>query len=100
MLRMGNVGTGGELDTRDLKHIEIDGREREKVEVLKGDILFNRTNSKELVGKTGLWDGRFEAVAASYFIRLRVKQDRCNPAYLWAFPMGLLQFSIYEAGAV
>jgi type I restriction enzyme S subunit len=42
--------------------------DRDKVELLAGDLMFNRTNSKELVGKTGLWDGRFEAVAASYFI--------------------------------
>jgi type I restriction enzyme S subunit len=85
MIRMGNVTIGGQLDTSDLKHIDIAGQEREKAEVLEGDLLFNRTNSKELVGKTGLWDGRFEAVAASYFIRLRVKRDQCSPAYLWAF---------------
>jgi type I restriction enzyme S subunit len=85
MIRMGNVTTGGQLDTIDLKHIAISGLEREKAELLEGDLLFNRTNSKELVGKTGLWDGRFEAVAASYFIRLRVKCDLSIPSYLWAF---------------
>ncbi|WP_225133116.1 restriction endonuclease subunit S [Bradyrhizobium yuanmingense] len=85
VIRMGNVTIGGELDTSELKHIEISGVERENAEIVEGDLLFNRTNSKELVGKTGLWDGRFEAVAASYFIRLRVKRDICNPAYLWAF---------------
>ena len=85
MIRMGNVTTGGQLDTSDLKHIHIVGPEREKAELLPGDLLFNRTNSKELVGKTGLWDGRFGAVAASYFIRLRAKRDRCDPTYLWAF---------------
>jgi type I restriction enzyme S subunit len=85
MIRMGNVTTGGQLDTIDLKHIAISGLEREKAELLEGDLLFNRTNSKELVGKTGLWDGRFEAVAASYFIRLRVKCDLSSPSYLWAF---------------
>ena len=85
VIRMGNVTTGGQLDTTDLKHIDIGGQEREKVQLLEGDLLFNRTNSKELVGKTGLWDGRFEAVAASYFIRLRVKRNLTNPSYLCAF---------------
>ena len=85
MIRMGNVTTGGQLDTIDLKHIAISGPEREKAELLEGDLLFNRTNNKELVGKTGLWDGRFEAVAASYFIRLRVKRDLSSPSYLWSF---------------
>ena len=85
VIRMGNVTTGGQLDTTDLKHMIIDGAERHKCELHAGDILFNRTNSKELVGKTGLCDGRFDAIAASYFIRLRVKHNICNPMYLWAF---------------
>lgn len=85
VIRIGNVTTGGQLDTGDLKHIPLEGVEREKCELLAGDLLFNRTNSKELVGKTGLWDGRFAAVAASYFIRLRVDRTRIAPAYLWAF---------------
>ena len=73
------------MNTDDLKHLVIDGPDRKKCELLAGDLLFNRTNSKELVGKTGLWDGRFDAVAASYFIRLRVKRSLCSPSYLWAF---------------
>lgn len=85
VIRMGNLTTGGQLDTGILKHIPLEGVEREKYELLAGDLLFNRTNSKELVGKTGLWDGRFAAVAASYFIRLRVDRTRIAPAYLWAF---------------
>ena len=85
IIRMGNVTTSGQLDTNDLKYIQIAGQERAKAELLEGDLLFNRTNSKELVGKTGLWDGRFEAVAASYFIRLRVNRSFCSPSYIWAF---------------
>jgi type I restriction enzyme S subunit len=85
VIRMGNVTMNGQLDTTDLKYMELTEAEREKAELLEGDLLFNRTNSKELVGKTGLWDGQFDAVAASYFIRLRVNRERIVPAYLWAF---------------
>ena len=85
VIRMGNVTMNGQLDTTDLKYMELTEAEREKAELLEGDLLFNRTNSKGLVGKTGLWDGRFDAVAASYFIRLRVNRERIVPAYLWAF---------------
>ena len=56
-----------------------------KVELRTGDILFNRTNSKELVGKTGVWDGHFTAVAASYFIWLRLDETRVCPTYIWGF---------------
>lgn len=85
VIRMGNVTASGDLDTSDLKHIELEGKEYQNAELREGDILFNRTNSKELVGKTGLWDGRFEAVAASYFIRLRVDRERVAPEYVWCF---------------
>jgi type I restriction enzyme, S subunit len=46
-----------------------------------GDVLFNRTNSRELVGKTGMWDGRFEAVPASYFIRVRFRPNAEHPQH-------------------
>lgn len=85
MLRMGNVSTQGDLLLDDLKYVSMDDEVREKYLLDKGDILFNRTNSKELVGKTGIWDGRMEAVYASYFIRLRAKADVMLPEVLWAF---------------
>ena len=85
VLRMGNVGYDGYLDCSDLKHVDLSDDEFEKYLLAKGDLLFNRTNSKELVGKTGIWDGRFTAIAASYFIRLRVDPVTIDPTYLWAF---------------
>jgi len=51
----------------------------------KGDILFNRTNSRELVGKTGLWRGEMEAVPASYIIRIRVDRSIVLPEFIWAY---------------
>lgn len=85
LIRMGNVDYAGHLDLSDLKYVELATDEVEKFRIQAGDILFNRTNSKDLVGKTGLWDGGYEAAAASYFIRVRVKQSTINPFYLWAF---------------
>ena len=85
VLRMGNITYGGELDCTDLKWVVLSEGDINKFVLKAGDILFNRTNSKELVGKTGVWDGRFEAVAASYFIRLRLDETRVCPAYVWGF---------------
>ncbi len=85
VIRMGNVSIAGDLLLKELKHVELPSSEYQKYRLRRGDLLFNRTNSKDLVGKTGIWDGPFEAVAASYFIRLRVRDDRANPSYLWAF---------------
>lgn len=85
VIRMGNVTYCGDLDCTDLKWVALSENDVEKHVLRTGDILFNRTNSKELVGKTGIWDGRFEAVAASYFIRLRIDETCVCPTYVWAF---------------
>jgi type I restriction enzyme S subunit len=47
------------------------------------DLLYNRTNSAELVGKTGLFEGPAdEYTFASYLIRIRVPDDLVLPSYL------------------
>jgi type I restriction enzyme S subunit len=84
-LRMNNVTYEGELDLDDLKHVELSESELRKQLLRKNDVLFNRTNSLELVGKTGLWDASFEAVAASYFVRLRLDLEQVDPRYMVAF---------------
>lgn len=85
LIRMGNVDYAGTLNLSNLKYVNLPAKEIEKYRLHEGDILFNRTNSKELVGKTGLWDDIRDAIAASYFIRVRVKRDKLNPRYFWAF---------------
>ena len=39
--------------------------------LINGDLLFNRTNSAELVGKTGIYRGQLPAIYAGYIILLR-----------------------------
>ena len=85
VLRMNNITVDGRLDLTDLKHVALDESETEKQMLRTGDLLFNRTNSKELVGKTGLWRGTHRAVAASYLIRVRVDSAQVVPDYVWAW---------------
>lgn len=85
MIRMGNVDYSGNVDLSDLKYVDLSPDEVVRFGLKDGDILFNRTNSKELVGKTGLWIGDREAILASYFIRLRVSALRARPFFVWAF---------------
>ncbi len=85
VLRMGNVTYDGDLDCADLKHVVLPNTDIRKYGLRPGDIMFNRTNSKDLVGKTGLWDARFPAVAASYLIRLRLDELRGCPTFVLAF---------------
>lgn len=85
IIRMNNIDMAGRLQLRDLKYINLSPSDFEKYSLLPGDILFNRTNSKELVGKTGLWSGEFDAVPASYLIRVRVDRNQVLPDFVWSF---------------
>ena len=73
-LRMNNLTYDGHLDLSDMKYIDIPDNEIEKCIVRKGDILFNRTNSIELVGKTCLFDLFDDMVIAGYIIRVRLNE--------------------------
>lgn len=73
-LRMNNLTVDGYLDLSDLKYIDIPDDEIEKCVVRKGDVLFNRTNSIELVGKTVVFDLPEEMVIAGYIIRVRLNE--------------------------
>ncbi|HBN8232342.1 TPA: restriction endonuclease subunit S [Pseudomonas aeruginosa] len=71
ILRMGNITYQGRIDLEGLKYINLEEKERSKYLVEKGDLLFNRTNSKELVGKTAVYDMDDPVAIAGYLIRVR-----------------------------
>ena len=80
-LRMNNITYTGNLDLSNLKYINVNSNEYEKYVVRKNDILFNRTNSKDLVGKTCVFNESTEMIIAGYLIRIRTNQ-RALPIYL------------------
>ncbi len=76
VLRMGNI-QAGRLDYKDLKHLPEDHDEFPGLLLEQGDLLFNRTNSAELVGKTAVFDGHDRPVSfASYIVRAKAVQVR------------------------
>lgn len=83
-LRMNNITYGGELDLTDVKTINIPDDELDKCSVRRGDVLFNRTNSRELVGKTCVYNRDEIMVLAGFVVRVRVN-DRLLPEFLSAF---------------
>lgn len=79
VVRMGNL-QNGMIDWTDLSYSN-DEEEINKYQLHSGDVLFNRTNSPELVGKTAIYRGEQEAIFAGYLIR--INQMACiNPEYL------------------
>ncbi len=67
---------------KDMARVTLDKDEREKYLVRKDDILFNRTNSRELVGKAARATEDLECVFASYLVRMRVNSERAVSGYV------------------
>lgn len=84
MLRMINL-QGDAWDLSDLKYISLADLEQKPYLLRRGDILFNRTNSKELVGKCCVFDLPDDYVFASYLVRVRLKENTLHPDYVTAF---------------
>lgn len=81
ILRMMNYDDG-RIIANDLKYVDLDDSDFNSFKVHKGDILFNRTNSADLVGKVGIFDLEGDYVFASYLVRLRADEDQILPDFL------------------
>nr|BFD66189.1 hypothetical protein HAGR004_12110 [Bdellovibrio sp. HAGR004] len=83
ILRMNNLTYSGEMDFSNLKYLDLVEKDVPKYTVKKGDILFNRTNSAELVGKTAVYNEESPMAFAGYLVRLRCTEDN-HPEYISA----------------
>lgn len=80
VIRMGNL-QDGEIDWSDLAYSN-DKEDIEKYKLMPGDVLFNRTNSPALVGKTSIYRGEYPAIYAGYLIKLDYDHSRITGDYL------------------
>ena len=81
ILRM-NCQEDGRVHYRDLQFVDIDSETYATFRVRPGDLLFNRTNSIDLVGRMTIVEDDRPAVFASYLVRLVVDVNRCIPEFL------------------
>lgn len=84
IIRMNNITYLGGWDFSSLKFIDLDKKELKKHLVHKGQILFNRTNSKELVGKTAVFREEKPMVFAGYLVR-GITNELADPEYIGSF---------------
>ena len=84
IVRMNNLQDDG-LVLDDLKYVDLTQEELVNWRLEPGDVLFNRTNSKELVGKCEVFNERGDWVFASYLMRLRIDRARALPQFVSAF---------------
>jgi len=84
IIRMGNL-VEGDLVLDTLKYLPPDHDEFPDLHLHNGDVLFNRTNSPELVGKAAVFRGQLTPCSyASYLIRVRLHAD-IRPEFLVYF---------------
>lgn len=82
VLRMNNV-VNGKIDFTDLKYVEEGLDDLPRLYLEAGDLLFNRTNSYELVGKTGIFtEPAMKCTFASYLIRCSIFLNFLNAKYV------------------
>lgn len=80
VLRMGNI-QDGQIDWKKLVYTDNE-QEIKKYLLRKDDVLFNRTNSPELVGKTAIYKGEKPAIFAGYLIRINRKESELDAGFL------------------
>ena len=84
VLRMSNVQKG-QIDLSELRRADLSNRDFQDLNLVRGDILFNRTNSLALVGKVAVVRDLPQPISfASYLVRLRIHKNRANPFWLAA----------------
>lgn len=81
-LRMYNIGDG-KIVWRDIKRMRIPEDEILEYELKPGDLLVNRVNSRELVGKSAVIpDGLERCIFESKNIRVRLRRDLVEPKFV------------------
>ena len=96
-IRMNNVDTEGNLSLTSLIRIPATDAEVARYSLRAGDVLFNNTNSRELVGKSALFCGYQEPVLFSnHFTRLRVDPTRLDPGYLARWLSAMQRQRVFE----
>ena len=80
VLRMGNL-RDGRVNLDDVKYLE-EGKVSDDLLLSRCDVLFNRTNSADLVGKVSVFDHSIRASFASYLLRLRTEPNIGNGRWL------------------
>lgn len=81
VLRMNNLTYNGDIDLSNLKYVIITKDKFESNQIQDREVLFNRTNSPDLVGKLAVWDKGIGYTYAGYLFRILLDDDILNPYY-------------------
>lgn len=97
-VRMNNVTRDGGWDFTKKRYVPVSDKPMDRFLLRRGDVLFNATNSPELVGKTALVGDLGEpTVFSNHFLRLRTKPSRIDPGYLSRWLQREFERGVFEA---
>lgn len=102
ILRMMNIENGLCVEN-DIKYVDLTEKDFEAYRLVQGDVLFNRTNSYELVGRTGVYELEGDHVFASYLVRIKTNREKLEPKFLTLYlnsDFGRRQVLAYATKAV
>ncbi len=103
MYKMDDIN-GCFLMSDEVRFARVTEAEYKTFKLNENDVLFNRVNSEEFVGRTGIFKNDIDGIFASYLIRLTSKPDsKILPDYLNSFlnsQFGLKQIKRYSRRAV
>jgi len=93
-IRPHNITREGQLSLEGIKYVPFS--EKDNYLVRKGDVIFNNTNSAELVGKTAYIDEDVVAVFSNHMTRIRVDETKINPYFLATYLHTLYQSKYFQ----
>ena len=93
-LRPFSITTTGELSFETQKYVPVDRMKPEDY-CRKGEVIFNNTNSPDLVGKTTVFDTEIRCAVSNHMTRITVKEG-VNPYYVAAFFNVLLSIGYWK----
>lgn len=98
-LRPFSVTTNGSLSISDAPRIPASLVPNGRLGFQAGDILFNNTNSVELVGKSAVFSASLEASFSNHMTRVRIDAAKADPWYVQAFLRRLYHQRFFEGRA-
>jgi Type I restriction modification DNA specificity domain len=96
-LRPMNVSCEGRISLSDVKFVPAIAVQRERQWLRYADVLFNNTNSAELVGKTAFYDLDEPHAFSNHMTRLRCREDRLDPRFCAKVLHYLWQMGYFES---
>src|SRR5690606_11644867 len=98
-LRPFSISPAGNLILETAPLVPVDKMPKNRVGLMSGDILFNNTNSQELVGKSVLIKKSVKAAFSNHMTRIRIDERIAVPGYVNAYLRFLYAKGFFEARA-